>query len=179
MVFQYDPTNDYELEELDEYQLFCNPKPEIIPKVRYFKIYLKINFNRQLPNHLIIGVTQSAHTFINGFGFKTKIGTIEIGSIICEIKGNDDGSVWTINLTSIPDPNYLAAEIVKKIPVNLTTILDIVLDDQIYSGRRDETAPIMILESGAVKVKSSLPRLPIPGYISGFSAALLSMVICN
>ena len=178
MVFHYEPPNDFELEELDEFQMSQSPQNYIEAVVSYFITQLKINLDGQLPDHLIIGLSQSAHAFMNGFGFKKIIGKVELGSSTWEIKTSDNGQIWSINLNFVLEPNQLAAAIAEKIPARLTSIIDMILDDQIYSysERVDESFPIMTLESKAVKVKSTLPKLPIPGYITGFSAALLSMV---
>jgi hypothetical protein len=125
---------------------------------------------------LIIGVTGSAHTFTNGFGFEKIAGHVEIGSIKWDIKSSDDGSIWILNVTAGPEPNKLAAKIVERIPAQMTSIIDIVLDDQVYEERSGDSVSILKLESRAVEHKSNLPKLAIPGYISGVSAALLSMV---
>lgn len=167
------PEIDVELEEMDEYDLFHHPVEMSDPVVR-------CQSNHQIhvegvPSHLIIGVTETAHTFINGFGFKNVVGHLTIGSIKLDINSNHDGSVWSLNLCEMPEPNKVAAAIVEKIPVNLTSIIDLVSNDQMYS----EGAPVQLvkLESSSVNFKSKLPRLAIPGFISGISAALLSMVI--
>jgi hypothetical protein len=40
MVFDNELQNDFELEELDEFQLFNNPKPECFPTVGYLILIL-------------------------------------------------------------------------------------------------------------------------------------------
>lgn len=125
---------------------------------------------------MIIGVTGSAHTFTSGFGFEQIAGYVEIGSIKWDIKSSDDGSIWILNVPAGPEPNNLASKIVEKIPAQMTSIIDIVLDDQVYEEKRGDSVSILKLESSAVEHKSNLPKLAIPGFISGVSAALLSMV---
>lgn len=99
-----------------------------------------------------------------------------IGSIKWDIKSSDDGSVWVLNITAVPEPNKVAAKILESIPVQLTSVIDTLLDDQIYTERLEEPVSLLKLESSAVKEKSKLPTLSIPGFITGLSAALLSMV---
>lgn len=180
MVFEFEPQNDYELEELDEYQLFNLPSQDIVTNVNTLSNH-QIHYEGNLPRHLILGVTESAHTLINAFGFNTIVGNLEMGSMKWDIRSSDDGSVWVLNVLTVPEPNRVAAAIVERIPVQLTSIIDIVSDDQVYYERRDEAISLLKLESSAIKEKSNLPKLSIPGLITGISAALLSMVriSCN